>query len=178
MKLHLGCGPIHLPGFVNIDISEHWQPDVLMDYTRLDERYEANSAEYIACVHSLEHLEWDAGVVKALAQMFRVLKPGGVARILVPDFKMVAAKYLAGNDLRSLFGGEHFYQRDYPATRFLYFCREWQHTVIFDEELLAGLMREAGFVVRKMPFGVSDIEALRGIDRFPEESLCLEGMKP
>lgn len=178
MKLHCGCGPIILLGWINIDHAEAWNPDVCMDITKLHHKYQEGEADLVFSCHVLEHLEWGAGVVQALAQIFRVLKPGGTVRIVVPDLEFVATKYLTGQDLKSLYGADHFYFRDCPATRFLYFMRAWQHTIVFDYALLSSLLREAGFInVRRMPFGQSDIPELRNLDRYPEESLICEATK-
>lgn len=179
MNLHLGCGPIHLPGFVNIDSSEHWKPDILMDYLKLHERFEEGSADVVFSCHSIEHLEWPVGVVHFTDQVRRVLKPGGTLRVVVPDLMKVSRKYVGGEDLKDIYGGSHFYGIDHPATRFLYFMREWSHTIIFDESLLSGLLHNAGFVnIRTMPFGVSDDPELCGLDRYESESLSMECRKP
>lgn len=179
MKLQLGCGPIHLPGWINIDIEPSHAPDVAMDYLRLSDRYEEGAASLVFSCHSIEHLEFPNGVIRALAQIFRVLRPGGVVRIVVPDLFLVAQKYVLGQDLKDIYGGTHYYWRDTPATRFLYFMREWSHTVVFDYALLSMMLRDAGFVnVRQMPFGKSEIPELNGLDRFQSESLIIQSEKP
>lgn len=179
MNLHLGSGPIILPNFINVDSAYFWNPDVCMDYLKMDQKWDENSADTIYSCHSIEHLEWPAGVQTFMAQAFRVLKPSGVMRLVVPDFRKVALKYVEGEDLKDLFGGEHFYGIDCAATRFLYFCREWQHTVIFDYPLLHLLLTEAGFTnIRQMPFSVSDTPILNGLDRYPSESISVEASKP
>lgn len=53
--------------------------DVKMDIT--DIKYKANSFDSIICNHVLEHVSDD---IKAMKEMFRVLKPGGWAIFLVP----------------------------------------------------------------------------------------------
>lgn len=179
LLLHLGCGPIMLHGFVNIDHSAHWNPDLCIDYLLLSNHYEENSVDVIFCCHSIEHLDYPKDAVRFFVQARRALKPGGVLRIVVPDLKKVATKYVNGSDLRDVYNMDAFYYRDCPAERFMYFCREWQHEILFDEELLSSFMRDAGFVnIRRCAFGDSDTFALRHVDRYPSESLSMECTKP
>lgn len=181
LRLHLGCGPIHLDGFVNIDICQQASVNRVLDYLQLDQAYPENSADMIYSCHSLEHVPFSEGTSKALAQWFKALRSGGVLRVVVPDFKKVAQKYCQGESLADIYGaGKHFVgDIDCGATRFLFFCRAWEHTVIFDESLLASMLRGAGFTgIRSLPFGVSDTPELAGIDRFESESLVMEALKP
>ncbi len=50
-----------------------------IDITKL--KFEDNSFDYIICNHVLEHIDND---IKAMSEMFRVLKPNGIAVITVP----------------------------------------------------------------------------------------------
>lgn len=180
--IHLGSGKIHLAGWINIDHEPSHNPDVCMDYLQLHTRFAENSADAVLAVHTIEHLEFASGVQTVLEQMFRVLKPSGVVRIVVPDLMLVAKKYVNGEDLKDIYTGPGEYylgEIDCPATRFAYFCRAWSHTVIFDFRLLFDMMKVAGFVnIRGCNFGQSDTPALCGVDRFPAESLSMEGTKP
>lgn len=178
MNLHLGCGPIKLPGFVNIDKELHWEPDRCIDYLDLYREFDKGTAENVFSCHSIEHLAYPDEVKVFFWQANRVLKPGGILRVVVPDLRKVATAYVNGSDLKEIYGGEFYYYKDCPAERFLYFMREWEHKIVFDEQLLRMFFEEAGFThVRVMPFGVSDTPELRGIDRFESESLVMEGTK-
>lgn len=72
--LHVGCGPFQIPGFTNTDkemnIAEPWP-------------YGDQSVDGIASSHVLQELPWRE-LVKAFAEMKRVLKPDGVLRFGVP----------------------------------------------------------------------------------------------
>jgi predicted SAM-dependent methyltransferase len=182
--LHLGCGPIHLPRpWVNVDIEESHRPDVCLDYLTMSERpdiFRPGSVDFILSVHSIEHLSpYPDGVVRFFREAMAVMRPGGVIRVVVPDLMKAARKYVAGESLKDIYDGPFHYGRDCPAERFVYFCRAWQHTIVFDEPLLSGLMADAGFAnVRRMPFGISDVPALCGVDRFESESMSIEGTRP
>ena len=59
--------------------------------------FEDDSVDAIWCSHLLEHLAV-AEVPKALAEFFRVMKPGKRAIIRVPNFDYVAKYWLTGPD--------------------------------------------------------------------------------
>lgn len=78
MKLNLGCGPKHLPGFVNVDLPGNWsgkEPDVAADVTQ-PLPFDDGSADEIHAYHVIEHLE-RFHVERVIDDWVRVLKPGG-----------------------------------------------------------------------------------------------------
>lgn len=182
--LNLGSGSCHIRqagvDWVNIDKEASHNPDILGDYLQLHQWFGFDSIDGIISIHSIEHLAWPAGVYRFFEFTFDVLKPGGTMRLVVPDLMKVARLYVAGDDLKGIYGPEFaVVGPDCAATRFMQFCRAWEHTVLFDERLLRMLMEQAGFVnIRVMPFGESDVPELRGLDRFESESLAIQGCKP
>ena len=80
LKLHLGCGPTKLEGWVNIDFDPDLNPDVVADVRNLP--YEEDSVEEIYASHLLEHFGYEEPV---LEEWHRVLKPGGNITVIVPD---------------------------------------------------------------------------------------------
>ena len=177
--VHIGCGPIHLPGWVNIDKEWGHHPDLQMNCLNLSDVFRRCTVDHIFSCHMLEHLEWPSGVVNFFQVTIAALKRGGVLRLVVPDLMKVAKLYVEGDDLKGIYDGPFHEGPDCAATRFMYFCRAWDHQVLFDERLLRMLMTDAGFVnIRVMPFGESDVRELQGLDRFESESISIEGMKP
>lgn len=183
-KLHIGCGPIHLDGWVNIDVEAGHAPDITADYLfilkRIETCFDVESTDLIYSCHCLEHCPWPDGVKKFLDVSHVLLKHGGSMRIVVPDLMKVAKMYVRGEGLKDIYGLDFpIVGPDCPATRFMAFARGWSHTVLFDERLLTMLMEQAGFVnIRVMPFGESDVPELRGLDRFESESISMECEKP
>jgi predicted SAM-dependent methyltransferase len=56
--------------------------------------HESGSVDVVYSSHMIEHLDrWEAG--RFLAECRRVLKPGGVLRILVPDLRVTVRDYVA-----------------------------------------------------------------------------------
>ena len=80
LKLNLGCGTNLLPGWDNHD------QDVDL---RQPLPWPDAAADYILLEHVLEHFNSAAGY-SILEECWRVLKPGGVLRVCVPDVSRVA----------------------------------------------------------------------------------------
>ncbi|MBN1126260.1 MAG: methyltransferase domain-containing protein [Sedimentisphaerales bacterium] len=55
--------------------------------------FTSNSVDAVYHSHLLEHLDRDIAEV-FLKEIYRVLKPGGIQRIVVPDFEMLCRRYL------------------------------------------------------------------------------------
>jgi predicted SAM-dependent methyltransferase len=135
-KLHLGCGAKAIPGWFHVDA---------LDFPHVDHRGPVEDLGFIAdgtveliyASHVLEHFGRRT-YMDVLVEWRRVLRPGGVLRLAVPDFAAAARLYVAGGlprgieDVRGLVSGG---QRD--AYDF--------HGMIFDEPDLTRALREAGF---------------------------------
>lgn len=85
MKINLGCGHRHLPGFVNVDMPDNWAkklPDVSADISqRLP--FDDGVADEVHAYHVLEHM-WRWQVPEILQDWARVLKPGGLMVLEMP----------------------------------------------------------------------------------------------
>src|SRR5580704_184417 len=55
------------------------------------------SADGVYCSHVLEHLALE-DFRKALKNTFRILRPGGAFRMVLPDLKLLATEYLARSE--------------------------------------------------------------------------------
>ncbi len=89
LKLHVGCGKGQLAGWINIDV--HPAPLALNVLRGLP--FSAGAASYVFVSHLLEHLYFPRDVKPFLAEVWRVLAPGGVVRIVVPDIEKCIAAY-------------------------------------------------------------------------------------
>jgi predicted SAM-dependent methyltransferase len=91
MKLHLGCGWRDFgDDWVHIDGGDYKHLDQ-QDITKLD--YGDNTVELIYASHVLEYFDRDE-VMLVLKEWNRVLKPGGVLRLAVPNFETMVRIYL------------------------------------------------------------------------------------
>ena len=135
MKLHLGCGQRHIPGFVHVDMQAAPHVDIVGPVERLPIR--DASASLIYASHVLEHFGRYA-CKAVLQEWFRVLAPGGTLRLSVPDFAACAAIYYESglvDGLSGLVGLIVGGQRD--AYDF--------HKMVFDEPFLRRELESVGF---------------------------------
>jgi predicted SAM-dependent methyltransferase len=93
-KLHLGCGQKHIPGWFHVDALELDHVDHVGPVEELG-FIPDNSVELIYACHVLEHFGRKTHYAP-LAEWHRVLKPGGILRLSVPDFAAAARLYLSG----------------------------------------------------------------------------------
>ena len=96
MKLHIGCGPKVLEGWVNLD-SVARAPGVRTDLDVLALPFADGSATHILAEHVFEHFAF-AEEERLWRECRRLLAPGGLLEIEVPDFEWVCATFLAAQD--------------------------------------------------------------------------------
>lgn len=182
IKLHIGCGPIRMEdGWTNIDINSSPAVDVVMNCLEISAKFGEGTISAIWMCHALEHLAYPDDVMTFLRVARHALCPGGIMRLAVPDLEIAARAFANGSDLKFLYGPEFkgFYHKDCRAERMTFFCREWQHTMMFDFCLLSDLLRDAGFESNKIlrcDFNRSGIPGFHH-DRFESESLYVECRK-
>ncbi len=98
-RVNVGAGRWYVRGWETVD---YYVPSPYAD-VRLDLRdrpvlpYADGSCGVIYCSHVLEHLP-DVSVRHALAEFARVLEPGGVVRLVVPDMDRAFAAYRDRDD--------------------------------------------------------------------------------
>lgn len=131
--LHLGCGRIDHPRFVNVDGFPFPHVQHVRPIDDLSIFPDASAALVYAC-HCLEHFP-RARVLPILVEWRRVLRPGGVLRLSVPDFDKLLAIYEAhGRDVFTvddiLMGGQN--------DRFDF------HKAVFTKRSLTTLLERAG----------------------------------
>jgi SAM-dependent methyltransferase len=93
-RLNWGCGDVTPADWINSDIESGPGIDICCDILGglpLDD----DSIDYISSQHALPALDiWDQ--VDALSELRRVLKPGGVLRLCLPDLDLAIAAYQSG----------------------------------------------------------------------------------
>jgi predicted SAM-dependent methyltransferase len=175
-KVHLGCGPVHLEGWVNVDIDPAVRPDVRVDL-RLGFPAPPSSVAFIYSEHVFEHLTLENGLhVFAACQL--ALKSGGVMRIAMPDLRYVVDRYL-GDWKDQAWLQEPAWQTIDSATRMLNVSlRSWGHLYLYDLAELTLRLNEAGFTaIRPQKPGESPHTELRGLERRPDSLLIVEATK-
>lgn len=93
IKLHLGCGSNRMPDYINIDLYDNRNVDVVHDLLQ-PLPYEDESVDEIYCSHVIEHFsrnEWE--IIRE--DWKRVLKPGGVMHLRCPDLEQCIKYFLS-----------------------------------------------------------------------------------
>ena len=90
-RLHIGCGKFPRPGWINLDNKIRPGVDCVADL-RADLPFADGAADYAVAIHVLPHIRLDA-LPAALARIRRVLKPGGVLRLALPDLEKAFDAY-------------------------------------------------------------------------------------
>lgn len=133
MKLHLGCGKRHIPGFVHIDVLPYDHIDHVSSIDKLC-FIQDNTVDLIYNCHVLEHFK-RREAKSVLDEWYRVLKPGGILRTAVPDFAALAELYMTNRNINQVIG-PIFGRQDY-----LYNI----HYNLFDFDSLKTALELSGF---------------------------------
>ena len=107
--LNLGCGVRFHPEWTNLDLRPSSQEVRAYDL-REPLPFEDESFDVVYHSHLIEHLSKDE-VVPFLRECSRVLIPGGILRVAIPDLEGIARAYLESleNALEGKAGSEHDY---------------------------------------------------------------------
>ncbi len=147
LRLHLGCGPNVKQGWVNIDLDD--RADLQLD-VREPLPFTDGSVAKVYSEHFLEHLAYPGELERVLAEIRRVLRPGGVISTGVPRVENALRDYVNGettwfDNVRSQ--GQH---PTWCTTRIdnvnYVFHQAGEHKYAYDLETLTRRLTDAGFV--------------------------------
>jgi predicted SAM-dependent methyltransferase len=218
IKLNLGCGSVRPIGWINTDSSLNANiqkiPFIGKSFAKLFNpveyksenfvymnlnkkwRYNDNSIDIVYASHLFEHLTLKSTDL-FLKEANRVLKPGGVIRIVVPDLLQIAKKYIAEYEQNSF---------EAESTKFIMWAinmhregqygnvgifkkliLEWQgyphqHKYMYDDKSLTFKVKQYGFQQIKIKsYGESEyINEIKDVEGSKESylSVYLEAKKP
>lgn len=151
MMLHLCCGANHLKDWVNRDMD----CDI-----RQSLPYPDGSAEFIFCEHGSEHITHKEAWL-FFAECWRVLAPGGVVRIAIPDLSRMS-KYMTQEYADAVKKGGHGDGSFQSALKACVF--EHGHQSAWTGVLLATFLSAVGFKTTLCRVGQSKHPELRGIE--------------
>jgi SAM-dependent methyltransferase len=170
-RLHLGCAHTILPGWVNIDLFGRVPTDAALDVTKPLPLADA-SVEAIFTEHMVEHLTYKESLA-LMCECARVLRPGGVIRIVVPDFERYVRSYMDGDDfIKTVRAGVAT-----PLLGLATIAYGYSHRSIWDAETLTSLLRHVGLVGGKSRFGESRIKPCPDTKARELGSLYVEAVK-
>jgi SAM-dependent methyltransferase len=84
VKINLGCGRKYLEDHINCDVLPSLRADKHFDLEIFPYPFDSESADEILLDNVLEHL---TDVIKVMNEVHRILKRGGVVKIIVPYAK-------------------------------------------------------------------------------------------
>ena len=150
MRLHIG-GETAKPGWTVLNAQPGPHVDKVGDFRDLT-AFPDHSIDDIYASHVLEHLAYSHEVVPALTECYRILVPGGMLMLAVPNLETLCRLMVHPKSdvqvqfhlMRILFGGQ-VDQWDY-------------HKAGFTPPMLGGFLGQAGFIdVRQVEsFGLFD----------------------
>jgi SAM-dependent methyltransferase len=177
MRINIGCGQTPTKGWKNLDNSIHvrlskvpglpallrsrWVPRGMRERFIPIERhgeielgsavdglpFPDGSVEVVYSSHMLEHLD-RAEASRFLAEALRVLRPGGIIRIGVPDLRSQVERYVAGGDADAFVERTHMCvprPRSFTSRLERLLVGSRHHLWMYDGESLRALLRRAGF---------------------------------
>lgn len=160
LSINLGSGGRGLPGWVNVELRPARDTTLCLDIRRRLP-FAEGSARRILAEHVVEHLDRQRDTPRLFAELHRVLAPGGVARIVVPDAGRFLEAYATGDPERWRALGWPL-ESPPPDMRTPMdvlnhiFHQDGEHLYGYDFETLALVLRDAGFAdVRRQQFGES-----------------------
>lgn len=132
--IHLGCGDIASPEFINVDARPGPHVHYVRDVTDLS-IFGDGFADLVYACHVLEHVRHTT-LRKTLWEWRRILKPGGILRLSVPDFDKIVHIYeSSARDINSmlapLMGGQGY---EHNA-----------HYCVFNQKYLSEKLIKVGF---------------------------------
>jgi SAM-dependent methyltransferase len=227
-RLHLGCGMIAPASWLNVDgswnarLQRHprakaalskvgmlprqmaelpWAGDVVIHDLREPLPWDDGQFEAVYASHLLEHLTW-GDARQLLMESRRVLKPGGVCRIVVPDLEYMVGEYQA----QRVEAHEGFFPQGATVSNADAFVLNMgfvspvprtggiairtyaklfdfhHHKWMYDERSLAAQMSAAGFAqVRRCGYNDSRIPGIDEVEleiRVVPDGLACEGVAP
>lgn len=157
-KLDIGCGTNPTPGFIACDARKLRGVQHVFDFGHERWPFKDNTASEIMMQHSLEHVSFRR-LPFVLGEARRVLMPGGLLTIRIPDLRFIIDRYLSGeitpeyppdeDFIASNFGGNpRALTPGWWAVLKLFSGQDYQgneHRFCFDFETLKSVLALQGF---------------------------------
>lgn len=143
MKLDIGCGIRPAPGFVGID--RHVEADIVHNLEKSPWPLETGSVVEARAFHVIEHIQ---GIYEFMAEVYRVLEPGGLLHIDCPHYLSERA-WQDPSHVRAI-----------TPLWFLYWDKDWrrQEAIVYFDPIDFVIVGGIGLVMNAAWFGKSSLE--------------------
>ena len=182
IKLNLGASPIwHMEGWHTLDHKLQENTDTAIAGDASDIKLNDESCDVVFCSHVFEHIP-HSRLPLVVSEINRVLKPGGVFRMLTPNLEVLAKAYVEKDEdfwEKALEEDENL-RKDLGYGGMLMNCcvspgqdtalidrnlktfiAGYAHLYIYDYEMMSTIWEKLGFECRDAEFNDSEIEELR-----------------
>lgn len=175
-RLQFGCGAFPALGWINANLEPGLGVDIRCDI-REGLPLRSDSINYVASMHALCELPY-LEIVPALRELRRVLKPGGVIRLGLPDLDRAIAAYVKADlDYFSIpegetasLSGKFIVQMTWYGTNLMMFTEEFTRELLERAELRDITRCTLGQTASAYPEIVE-------LDNRPKETLFVEARK-
>ena len=178
-KLHLGCGPKVLDGWLNIDALYYPGVAVLKLPASL-RQFNSGSFSFVYCSHMFEHIAYPCDIHLLATEIHRLLKPGGAVRMVVPGIERIIRAYVADDKEFFKIQQQHHPTNCTTKLEHLMYAlqQDGQHKYGYDFETATKLFTSAGFTdVRDSAYNASEFQELRVDYRGENLSLFVDAVK-
>ncbi len=147
--LHMGCGPVRVSGWLNVDVT-HSDYDV--DLASVPLPWESRVFEAVVGEHFIEHLDLRSEVLPLFREILRILIPGGELWLSTPDIEKICKAYLQDRMQAMINDRKLRWPRyslgEFPSTQMIndLFHQGGAHKNLFDFALLHWALQAAGFI--------------------------------
>ncbi|HUP60229.1 MAG TPA: methyltransferase domain-containing protein [Thermoanaerobaculia bacterium] len=170
VRLHLGCGDIVLPDWINIDVKSNPGVDRVLD---VREGLPFHDVDFIFAEHFLEHFEL-TDALKLLRDCRSALSDEGVLRLTTPNLDwvwsfMYQSRWKGAERNTAIVDADAWPQDSTAARDCLWLNRSfrgWGHKFLYNAAMLEEVLHRAGFaIVEWCEYGASRHDALRGLEQ-------------
>lgn len=175
-RLNWGCGAAGVPGWINSDIQQGPGIDISADI-RDGLPLPDDCIDYIVSIHALPEIPYD-DMVNTLQELRRVLKPGGILRLALPDIDKGIDAYRNGD--RDYFLVQDKYHRRLGSKFAVQMIWYGFSRSLFTKDYVEELLETARFsTVQHCAFKetASGYQGITELDNREPESLFVEGVK-
>ena len=153
LKIHLGSGRHHIPGWTNVDNQPYPGVDRVLDVARA---FPFEDVSFIFAEHFIEHLDY-RDALKLLRECRRAMRDGGVLRLSTPNLDWVWVSHYC-----RVLSDEDQIRGCFALNRAF---RGWGHQFLYNFGTLAATLCDAGFAdVVRCEYGESKHPKLHGLE--------------